>query len=407
MAAVVLLWRSKDRKEMMMNAIFKQAIWLAMLLILTGGALAGTATRVYWTGSGAITSAKVDGSDIQTVVSGLPGLVGLYDVAVDSDRGKLYFAHKAAYIIERVNLDGTGRDTVISDAYPVGLALDVSGEKIYWTDYTNANPRIRRADFDGSGVEDLFNASSGCDLTGIVLDLAAGHLYWAERMDQQIWRGNLDGTGATLILQCWSGIGHPWDLALAGGRLYWTVGGSHGNAIVSASTDGSDVQTLVSDLPQAPRSLAFDTATQRLYWMNYSTSWDGTVQHIDLDGSGLETLVTTGIRYGYGLALEFDPVSAASDSPQPMVRLSNHPNPFNPSTLISFDLARDQAVQLHVFALDGALLRTLVDEPRAAGHHTVNWDGRDAQGRALPSGVYLYRLTSEQAQHSRRMTMIR
>jgi hypothetical protein len=377
-----------------------------LLLILAGSALAQTATRAYWTGNGAITGANIDGSDIQTVLSGLPTMVGLKDIAVDSDRGKLYFAHKAAYIIERVNLDGTERETVITDAYPVGLALDVSSEKIYWTDYTYDNPRIRRANFDGTGVEDLFSASSGCDLTGIVLDLAAGHLYWAERMDQQIWRGNLAGGYATLILQCWAGIGHPWDLALVGGRIYWTVGGSHGNAIVSASTDGSDVQVLVSDLPHAPRSLEFDASTQRFYWVNYSMSWDGTVQRINLDGSGLETLVTE-IRYGYGLALQFEPVSAASDTPLPVVQLNNYPNPFNPSTLISFDLARNHSVQLHVFSLDGALLRTLVDGPRTAGQHAVNWDGRDTQGRVLPSGVYLYRLTTEQMQQTRQMTMIR
>jgi len=390
-----------------MKAILKTALWLTLLLVLTGSASAQTATRVYWTGNSAITSANVDGSDVQTVVSGLPGLVGLYDIAVDSDRGKLYFAHKAAYIIERVNLDGTGRETVITDAYPVGLALDVSGEKIYWTDYTNANPRIRRANFDGTGVEDLFSASSGCDLTGIVLDLAAGHLYWAERMDQQIWRGNLDGTGATMLLQCWAGIGHPWGLALGNGRIYWTVGGIHGQAIASANLAGQDVQTLIEDLPLAPRYLEFDAATQRLYWVNYSTSNDGTVQRINLDGTGLETVVTTGIRYGYGLALEFDSASAAIDTPLPMVRLSNHPNPFNPSTLISFDLAREQSVQLQIFTLDGALLRTLLDGPRPAGPHAVHWDGRDTQGRMLPSGVYLYRLTTDQTQQTRRMTMVR
>lgn len=392
--------------EMKTNTILRPAIWLTTLLVLSGGALAQTATRVYWTGNNAIRSANVDGSDVQTVVSGLPGVVGLYDLAVDSDRGKLYFAHKAAYIIECVNLDGTGRDTVLADVYPVGLAVDEAGEKIYWTDYTYANPRIRRANLDGTGVEDLFNASSGCDLTGIVLDVAAGHLYWAERLDQQIWRGNLEGGGATLILQCWAGIGTPWGLALASGRIYWTVGGVHGQAIVSANLDGSDVQTLVSDLPLPPRSLEVDASAQQLYWVTNSTSTDGTVQRIGLDGSGLETIATE-IRYGYGLALQFNPFTAVSGTPLPMVQLKNHPNPFNPSTLITFDLARNQAVQLQVFSLDGVLLRTLLDGPRAAGQHAVSWDGRDTQGCALPSGVYLCRLTTEQTRQTRRMTMIR
>jgi sugar lactone lactonase YvrE len=370
------------------------ARWL-LLFGLAGALMAQQATHIYWTGNGAITGANIDGTEPQTVVDGLPGLVGLYDLAVDSEQGKLYFAHKAQYMIERVNLDGSQRETLIGESYPVGLALDADAQRIYWTDYTNANPRIRRANIDGSDVEDLFTASSGCDLSGIVLDPGAGHLYWAERMDQQIWRGNLAGGGATLVLQCWAGIGHPWGLALAGGRIYWTVGGIHGNAIVSANTDGSDVQTLVSDLPQPPRSLEFDATSQRLYWVSNSTAMDGLVQSVLLDGSGLETLAS-GVRYGYGLALgSFETGSAGPPvtlRPAILEIQALQPNPFNPGTTLAFRSRAAGPLTLTVHDLLGRKLSALSLGHLPAGEHRIAWQGQDFAGRPLASGSYLLQL---------------
>lgn len=71
-----------------------------------------------------------------------------------------------------------------------------------------------------------------------------------------------------------------------------------------------------------------------------------------------------------------------------------HPNPFNPSTTISFALARADAARLDVFTVDGRHVRTLVDGGLAAGPHTAVWDGTDHQGRSVSSGTYFYRLTT-------------
>ncbi|MDX2475181.1 MAG: FlgD immunoglobulin-like domain containing protein [Candidatus Krumholzibacteria bacterium] len=72
--------------------------------------------------------------------------------------------------------------------------------------------------------------------------------------------------------------------------------------------------------------------------------------------------------------------------------LSAAPNPFNPSTMIQFNVPAASRVELEIFDIGGRRLRTLVREEMAAGSHTVEWNGRDIDGRAVASGVYLSRL---------------
>jgi hypothetical protein len=86
---------------------------------------------------------------------------------------------------------------------------------------------------------------------------------------------------------------------------------------------------------------------------------------------------------------------------------ANRPNPFNPSTTISFSIPRESVVSLAVYNLGGQVVRTLVNDIRATGNHTVTWDGRDSSGRDVSSGVYLYRLITEGKIVARRMTLVR
>ena len=73
----------------------------------------------------------------------------------------------------------------------------------------------------------------------------------------------------------------------------------------------------------------------------------------------------------------------------------NYPNPFNPSTTFSFGLARTGRVTLKLYAVDGRLVRTLVDGPLPAGYHDITWDGTDDQGRRQASGAYFARFQSD------------
>jgi len=85
----------------------------------------------------------------------------------------------------------------------------------------------------------------------------------------------------------------------------------------------------------------------------------------------------------------------------------NTPNPFNPVTTIRFTLPEAGHVTLAVYDINGRLVRDLVGHPLAAGLHAVVWDGCDANGRDVASGVYVYRLTAPQGVVTRRMVLAR
>ncbi|MFH1843387.1 MAG: FlgD immunoglobulin-like domain containing protein, partial [bacterium] len=84
-----------------------------------------------------------------------------------------------------------------------------------------------------------------------------------------------------------------------------------------------------------------------------------------------------------------------------------YPNPFNPLTTIRFDLPRAERVKLTVYDLSGRQVRTVLDEPLPAGFHEAVWDGRNDRGRALASGVYLFRIEASKFSQSRRMVLLK
>ena len=81
----------------------------------------------------------------------------------------------------------------------------------------------------------------------------------------------------------------------------------------------------------------------------------------------------------------------------------NFPNPFNPSTIINFELNRATNVSLEVYNVVGQKVATLInDETRSAGRHTISFDGS-----SLSSGIYIYRLVTPQESLTKRMTLIK
>ncbi len=83
------------------------------------------------------------------------------------------------------------------------------------------------------------------------------------------------------------------------------------------------------------------------------------------------------------------------------------PNPFNPSTTISFVVTRPGQFTLTVYDVRGNAVATLADGGFAPGEHRVQWDGRDREGRRLPSGVFMARLVGESAVSRQRMLLVR
>ncbi len=95
------------------------------------------------------------------------------------------------------------------------------------------------------------------------------------------------------------------------------------------------------------------------------------------------------------------------DVPCSEFSLEAYPNPFNPTTRISFSLPVACDVTLEVFNLKGQLVRTLIDEKMPGGNHAVTWSGEDFNGNHVASGVYLYRIKGGRYVSVKKMVMLK
>jgi hypothetical protein len=89
------------------------------------------------------------------------------------------------------------------------------------------------------------------------------------------------------------------------------------------------------------------------------------------------------------------------------LRGRQYPNPFNPTTTISFTLPASSDVRLAIYDARGREVRRLLAGYRSTGEHAVVWDGRDDAGRTMPSGVYVYRVNAGDLESTGRMLLVK
>ena len=99
--------------------------------------------------------------------------------------------------------------------------------------------------------------------------------------------------------------------------------------------------------------------------------------------------------------------AAGAELPGAYSLMPNYPNPFNPSTAIGYRTPQDGQVTLSIYNVLGQEIRTLVDTHQAAGTYTVMWDGKDASGQPLNSGVYFYSIKAGEYSETRKMVLMR
>ena len=274
-----------------------------------GGGLGLDLDHIYWAGtSQTISSANLDGSDPQTLVSGQNGPIG---VAVDASH--LYWTNQNDGSIWAANRDGTSPH-VISNAGLAGWDIAVGGDHLYWTvlGRSPSGGAIWEANLDGSDPHAIVTGQAAP--VGIAVN--SGNIYWSTTGDNSagagaIWQANLDGSSPHAIV---TGQFEPFGIAVNSGNLYWTA--AHASAtgageIWSASLDGSSPHAIVTG-QDAPFGMAADGS--HLYWTN---ELGGTVNEANLDGTDPRSIVTTGVNQPLMMAVAPPAAPALSFTPAP------------------------------------------------------------------------------------------
>ncbi|MDE2736932.1 MAG: DUF5050 domain-containing protein [Gemmatimonadota bacterium] len=257
-------------------------------------------SHIYWTDGGEggdrIRRANLDGSNIETLITIEDSIFGPHGLALDVYGGKMYWTDRRRRI-RRANLDGSNIETLIITGYATGgLALDVYGGKMYWKDNSDiyGTNNIRRANLDGSNIETLINGDG--KLSSLALDVDRGKMYWTDWLNDDIRRANLDGSNIETLITLdddpYDSIsqGDPFGIVLDvyGGKMYWTDLIKF-QRIRCANLDGSNIETLVSDAGPFPSSLALDVDRGKMYWTDNRAR---NIRRANLDGSNIETLVS-------------------------------------------------------------------------------------------------------------------
>jgi hypothetical protein len=157
---------------------------------------------------------------------------------------------------------------------------------------------------------------------------------------------------------------------------------------------------------------------QRIMFLG-TTNQDGSLSaEVNLDDVGEMSVVVTKpnfIPYEGNITVSIAADADEDDEENNVVSFGlsqNHPNPFNPATTIRFKVGGERSkasipITLKVYNILGQLVRILVDEEKIPGNYEAVWDGKDSFGKEVSSGIYFYRLDTENYQNTRKMTLIK
>jgi DNA-binding beta-propeller fold protein YncE len=296
-----------------------------MLALVSVAALEHTALGafMYWAEAGKIRRAQLDGSGAQDVVACFPE-----GIALDVEAGKVYWTDNPPVgrpgpsgLVRRANLDGSGPEDIVDSLdYPLGIALEqlhtaLAGPRVYWGDGGAAND-IRR--FDLGGIQPT-TLTGGVPMPfGIALDVGGNKMYWTRGVSDlkvpAVQRANLDGSEVQPLVTGFFGCTTGLALDVADGKMFWgyidpAIDGLFAGMIKRSDLDGSNIESVITGLI-SPSGIALDLGGGKIYWTDpgFGTA-SGKIQRANLDGSALETLID-GLNTPMGLALDLSPEPA-------------------------------------------------------------------------------------------------
>jgi hypothetical protein len=232
---------------------------------------------------------------------------------------RIIFLDLGAGRVLSANPDGSDLKTLVSEGrkLPDGLAVDVAGGHLYWTNMGNPKANdgtIFRSDLDGRNMTTIIAPGGTFTPKQIQIDKPNGKLYWSDREGMRVMRANFDGSDIETLVDTSQGDSRPgadpnkWCVGIAidagAGKLYWTDRGDppRGNTVNRAPLDaprgGRPPPEMVFSHLMEGIGLALDPKHGRMF----ITDFGGSVYSANLDGSDQKTLLfaegnLTGIAY--------------------------------------------------------------------------------------------------------------
>jgi M6 family metalloprotease-like protein len=232
----------------------------------------------------------------------------------------------------------------------------------------------------------------------------------------------IDPTRLEGTINIYSKSGGNWDLVVTNpdGQLAYLVPGLVINEIVATQFQSATIDVIGGDIRL--QYVLFDREPGEVIRLSRSllpdSRWlviaDDLSPVAENNYSYVDNDVEAGKTYYYKLdvltpgegARELHRGSATVPAGK-LTMAQNFPNPFNPTTSISFYLPEQTKVHLEVYDITGSLVTRLTDGVFSAGPHNINWHGVDAMGSPVGSGVYVYRLTAGKQSISRKMLLLK
>ena len=338
----------KQGKNILLVAVYEQAgEWSGFFgfekdavysLVITPVVQVGASERppMYWINVNSGTLHRLVGAEVENLVPNVRNATGL---AMDVAGGKLYWTEQTGNTtgrIRRANLNGRNVQLVKNlTSVPHDIALDAVNGKIY---VTNAWGKVQRLDVDGSNFQP--NLITGLERpSGLALDVSGGKVYWTE-MSGRIRRANLDGSNVEDVA---TGLGTPINIAIFDNTVYWTEKiGENSGEIRFVNLQGN-VVTRNSFTQGFPVGIALDAVENKLYW----TTSNGEIGRSTLGGGDFQPNFVTGLDAPGAFVLN---VETPVDVETPVVAATDAVLSISPSPVISPAVGKQLTLNLNITA---------------------------------------------------------
>ena len=404
------------------------ATTLATILAVPMGIVVDTAgSKLYWTNArGRIQCANLNGSGIQNV---LQDLSGPKDIVVSN--GFIYWT-EGGNSVRRVNISG---EKIVQDiAANLGTVggLAVGSGKVYWTEMTAAGGgTINSANADGTDATVLTSVLA--TPMGIAVDTVGSKLYWTNARGR-VQRANLNGSGIQNVVE---GLGSPGDIVLSNSisapmtttpTTPTTVSYAKYDVNKDGTVDNTDAGLVIDALGTRNAAydvngdgavdfldvvLVFDNRDDNVAGAPTIVGMKLSAVQIDIIQEQIELLIATNDRSPAAMrVLIYLQQLLATARPEKTQLFANYPNPFNPETWIPYELATDTHMRITIYNTQGVVIRTLQFGHQSAGYYTgrdraAYWDGRNALGEQVASGLYFYQLETDEMSSLRKMVILK